>query len=120
MITGDAPKEWRSTLQRYFTGINTGDYDAVFDSFEPGVLRGSRSRIEEGYRSTYGFHVRISAWQGPNVWVQFDSIFGEGRGPRSNLTCARWSLVLIFRESDGRARISAVENRAGVPRYRPC
>jgi hypothetical protein len=119
-ITGDAPKEWRSTLQRYFTGINTGDYDAVFDAFEPGVLRGSRSRIEEGFRSTYDFHVRISAWQGPNVWVQFDSIFADGKGPRPRLTCARWSRVFVFRESNGRSRISRVENRTGVPLYRPC
>jgi hypothetical protein len=120
VVSGDAAKEWRATLLRYFTGINTGDYHAVFDAFEPGVLRGSRSRTEQGFRSTYAFHVRISAWQGPNVWVQFDSIFAEGRGPRRRLTCARWSLVLVFRESNGRARISRVEDRAGVPRYRSC
>lgn len=118
-ITGDAPRTYRATLQRYFAGINSGNYDAVFDAFEPGVLKGSRSRIEEGFRSTYDFNVRIEAWQGPNVWVRFDSIFAEGRGP-DRLTCARWSRVFIFREAGGRARISRVENRTGVPLYRPC
>ena len=77
-ITGDAPKAAKATLQRYFAGINTGDYDAVFDAFEPGTLRGSRSEIEKGFRSTYDFNIRIEAWQGPNVWVRFDSIFAAG------------------------------------------
>jgi hypothetical protein len=120
VITGDAPEAFQSTLQQYFDGINTGDYDAVFDAFEPGVLRGSRSRIEEGFRSTYDFNVRIAAWQGPNVWVRFDSIFAEGKGPRSSLTCARWSRVFVFRESNGRARIRRVENHFGTPLFRAC
>jgi hypothetical protein len=120
VITGDAPEALQSTLQQYFTGINTGDYDAVFDAFEPGVLRGSRSRIEQGFRSTYDFNVRIAAWQGPNVWVRFDSVFAEGQGPRSGLTCARWSRVFVFRESNGRSRIRRVENHFGVPLFRAC
>ena len=120
VITGDAPKALQATLQRYFSGINTGDYDAVFEAFEPGVLKGSRSRIEEGFRSTYDFNVRIVAWQGPNVWVRFDSIFAKGKGPRSALTCARWSRVFVFRESNGDARIRRVENHFGVPLFRAC
>jgi hypothetical protein len=119
-ITGDVPESLQSVLHRYFAGINTGNYDAVFSAFEPGVLRGSRSRIERGFRSTYDFNVHIAAWQGPIVWVRFDSIFAAGKGPRFSLTCARWSRVFVFRESNGRARISRVENRAGVPLYRPC
>jgi hypothetical protein len=120
VITGDAPKASLATLQRYFAGINTGDYDAVFDAFEPGVLKGSRSEIEEGFRSTYDFNIRIEAWQGQNVWVRFDSIFAKGRGPRSSLTCARWSRVYVFSDSDGGTRIGLVENRAGVPLFRAC
>jgi hypothetical protein len=120
VITGDAPTAWRSTLQRYFAGINSGDYDAVFDTFEPGVLKGSRSQIEEGFRSSYDFNVRIVASQGPNVWVRFDSIFAQGRGPRSALTCARWSRVFVFRETDGRARVRRVENHFGIPLFRAC
>ena len=120
VITGDAPKASKATLQRYFAGINTGDYDAVFDAFEPGTLKGSRSEIEKGFRSTYDFHIRIEAWQGPNVWVRFDSIFAAGRGPRSSLTCARWSRVYIFADSDGGTRIGRVENRTGIPLYRAC
>ncbi len=99
VITGDAPEAAKATLQRYFAGINTGDYDAVFDAFEPGTLRGSRSEIEQGFRSTYDFNIRIEAWQGPNVWVRFDSIFAAGRGPRRSLTCARWSRVFVFGET---------------------
>ena len=120
VITGDAPKAAKATLQRYFAGINTGDYDAVFDQFEPGTLKGSRREIEKGFRSTYDFNIRIEAWQGPNVWVRFDSIFAAGRGPRRSLTCARWSRVFVFGDSDGGTRIGRVENRAGVPMYRPC
>jgi hypothetical protein len=92
----------------------------VFAAFEPGVLRGSRSQIEQGFRSSYDFNVRIAAWQGPNVWVRFDSIFADGKGPRGGLICARWSRVFVFREAASRARISRVENRPGVPLYRPC
>jgi hypothetical protein len=120
VITGDAPQASLATLQRYFDGINTGDYDAVFDAFEPGTLKGSRSKIEEGYRSSYDFNIRIEAWQGQNVWVRFDSIFAAGRGPRSSLTCARWSRVFVFGDSDGGTRIGRVENRAGVPLFRAC
>jgi hypothetical protein len=120
VVTGEAPKASKATLQRLFTGINTGDYKAVFDAFEPGTLRGSRSEIEKGYRSTYVFHIRIEAWQGQNVWVRFDSIFAAGRGPSSSLTCARWSRLYTFTDSDGGTRIGRVENRAGVPLYRPC
>jgi hypothetical protein len=120
VITGEAPKASKATLQRYFAGINTGDYDAVFDAFEPGTLRGSRSQIEKGFRSTYDFQIRIEAWQGPNVWVRFDSIFAAGRGPRSSLTCARWSRVYVFGDADGGTRIGRVENRTGVPLFRPC
>jgi hypothetical protein len=119
-VSGDAPSELRSTLQRYFAGINKRDYDAVFAAFEPGVLRGSRSRIEQGFRSTYDFDVHIAASQGPNVWVRFDSIFAEGKGPRSSLTCARWSRVFVFRESNGRTRIRRVEDHFGVPLFRAC
>jgi serine protease Do len=120
VITGDAPKASKATLQRLFTGINTGDYDAVFDAFEPGTLRGSRREIERGYRSSYVFNIRIEAWQGQNVWVRFDSIFAAGRGPSSSLTCARWSRVYVFGDSDGGTRIGRVENRAGVPLFRAC
>ena len=120
VITGDAPEASKATLQRYFTGINTGDYDAVFDAFEPGVLKGSRSEISKGFRSTYDFHIRIEAWQGQNLWVRFDSIFAAGRGPRRSLTCAHWSRVYIFADSDGGTRIGRVENRTGVPVYRAC
>ena len=120
VITGDAPEASKATLQRYFAGINTGDYDAVFDAFEPGTLKGSRSEIEKGFRSTYDFHIRIEAWQGQNVWVRFDSIFAAGRGPRSSLTCARWSRVFVFGDSDGGTRIGRVENRTGVPLFRAC
>jgi hypothetical protein len=120
VITGDAPEALQATLQQYFTGINTGDYDAVFAAFEPGVLRGSRSRIEQGFRTTYDFDAHIAAWQGPNVWVRFDSIFAKGKGPRSSLTCARWSRVFVFRESDGRTRIRRVEDHFGVPLFRAC
>jgi hypothetical protein len=120
VITGDAPKAAKATLHRYFAGINTGDYDAVFDQFEPGTLKGSRREIEKGFRSTYDFNIRIEAWQGPNVWVRFDSIFAAGRGPRRSMICARWSRVFVFGDSDGGTRIGRVENRTGVPLYRPC
>ena len=119
VITGDAPEAVLATLQRYFTGINTGDYDAVFDAFEPGVLKGSRSRIERGFRSSYVFNIRIEARQGQSVWVRWDSIFAEGTGPHG-LACARWSRVFVFTDSDGGTRIGLVENRPGVPLYRPC
>ena len=81
-ITGDAPATIRATLQRYFDGINTGDIDAVYAAFEPGVLKGSRSATEKGFRSTYDFTIRIRASQGPNAWVTFDSIFAEGQADR--------------------------------------
>jgi hypothetical protein len=120
VITGDAPDASKATLQRYFAGINTGNYDAVFDAFEPGTLRGSRSKVEKGFRSTYDFNIKIEEWQGQNVWVRFDSIFAAGRGPRSSLTCARWSRVYVFGDSDGGTRIGRVENRPGIPLYRGC
>jgi hypothetical protein len=120
VIAGDAPKESKATLQRYFAGINTGDYDAVVDAFEPGTLRGARSEIERGFRSTYDFNIKIEEWQGQNVWVRFDSIFAAGRGPRSSLTCAHWSRVYVFGDSDGGTRIGRVENRPGIPLYRAC
>ena len=120
VIAGDAPKASKATLQRYFAGINTGNYDAVFDAFEPGTLRGSRSEIARGFRSTYDFHIKIEESQGQNVWVRFDSIFAAGRGPRSSLTCAHWSRVYVFGDSDGGTRIGRVENRPGIPLYRAC
>ena len=117
-IRGVAPAAVKTTLRRYFGGINTGDFDRVYAAVEPGVLRGSRSEVEKGFRSTYDFNIRIRAAQGPNAWVTFDSIFAPGRGPERKLTCARWSRVFIFNESGGRTRISRVENRG--PLYRAC
>jgi hypothetical protein len=117
-IRGVAPAAVKTTLRRYFGGINQGDFDKVYAAVEPGVLRGSRSDVEKGFRSTYDFNIRIRAAQGPNAWVTFDSIFATGRGPERKLTCARWSRVFIFNETGGRTRISRVENRG--PLYRPC
>ena len=117
-IRGDAPAAVKTTLRRYFGGINTGDFDRVYAAVEPGVLRGSRRQVEKGFRSTYDFTIRIRAAQGPNAWVTFDSIFAAGSGPERKLTCARWSRVFVFNESGGRTRISRVENRG--PLYRAC
>jgi hypothetical protein len=120
-ITGDAPDTIRATLQGYFDGINTGDIDAVYAAFEPGVLKGSRSATEKGFRSTYDFTIRIRASQGPNAWVTFDSIFAKGKlTEKPSYTCARWSRVFIFNETNGRARISRVENRGSDPLFRRC
>ena len=120
-ITGDAPDTIRATLQGYFDGINTGDIDAVYAAFEPGVLKGSRSATEKGFRSTYDFNIRIRASQGPNAWVTFDSIFAQGKlAGKPSYTCARWSRVFIFNETNGRARISGVENRGTDPLFRRC
>ena len=117
-IRGVAPAAVKTTLRRYFGGINSGDFDKVYAAVEPGVLSGSRSEVEKGFRSTYDFNIRIRAAQGPNAWVSFDSIFASGFGPKRKLTCARWSRVFIFSESGGRTRISRVENRG--PLYRAC
>ena len=119
-ITGDAPDTIRAALQGYFDGINTGDIDAVYAAFEPGVLKGSRSATEKGFRSTYDFTIRIRASQGPNAWVTFDSIFAKGKlAEKPSYTCARWSRVFIFNETNGRARISRVENRGQRPAVPP-
>ena len=120
-ITGDAPAAIRATLQRYFDGINTGDIDAVYAVFEPGVLKGSRSTTEKGFRSTYDFNIRIRASQGPNAWVTFDSIFARGKlTAKPAYSCARWSRVFIFSETNGRTRISRVEDYEGDPLFRRC
>jgi len=85
------------------------------------VLTGSRSTTEKGFRSTYDFNIRIRASQGPNAWVTFDSIFARGKlTAKPSYSCARWSRVFIFNETNGRTRISRVENNAGDPLFRRC
>jgi S1-C subfamily serine protease len=118
-VAGDGPAAVRATLKRYFTAINTGDYNTAYDQLGPGSRGASRARAASGWRSTYDFNIQIRQAAGSEAWVTFDSIFAAGKGPPGTSTCARWSLVYTFVESGGKALINRVEGRDGRL-YRAC
>jgi hypothetical protein len=118
-LAGDAPAAVRATLQRYFSAINSGDYDTAYDQLGPGGRGVSKSRAAKGWRSTHDFNIQIRAAAGAEAWVTFDSIFAAGKGPPGTSTCARWSLVYTFVESGGKTLINRVEGHGG-PLYKPC
>jgi Trypsin-like peptidase domain len=118
-VAGDAPAAIKTTLGSYFGSINRGDYDTAYDQLGPAARRFSRAQAAAGWRSSYDFNIRIRAAAGAEAWVTFDSIFAAGRGPAGTSTCARWSLVYTFVESDGKARLNRVEARSG-PLYHRC
>ena len=121
VITGDAPTGRRATLQRYFAGINTGDYDAVFDAFEPGVLQGVAQRRSR----RVPLHVRLqhhASRPGRARTCGYGSTRSspQGRGPRSVADLRPLVAGVRLHDSDGGTRISRVENRTGVPLFRRC
>jgi hypothetical protein len=118
-LAGDAPAAVRATLQRYFSAINSGDYNTAYNQLGPGARGVSRARAARGWRSTHDFNIQIRAAAGSQAWVTFDSIFAAGIGPPGTTTCARWSLVYIFAESGGKMLINRVESHGG-PLYKPC
>jgi hypothetical protein len=118
-LAGDAPAAVRATLLRYFSAINSGDYDTAYDQLGPAARGVSRARAARGWRSTHDFNIQIRAAAGSEAWVTFDSIFAAGKGPPGTTTCARWSLVYTFLESGGKTLINRVEGHGG-PLYKPC
>jgi len=118
-LAGDAPAAVRATLQRYFSAINSGDYDAAYGQLGPGARIVSKARAAKGWRSTHDFNIQIRAAAGSEAWVSFDSIFAAGIGPPGTTTCARWSLVYTFIDSGGKTLINRVEAHGG-PLYKPC
>lgn len=101
-------------LERYFSRINGGDYDAVWSMLAPQLQKNRKATID-GWWSSYVFNVRISKAGGDTVRADFDSVFAEGHGPKGR-TCARWSLQ--YRFEDG--RIASAKAVGGGPGYRPC
>jgi trypsin-like peptidase len=108
-VYGDAPAPVRAALKRYFSAINSGDYNTAYDQLGPAARGVSRARAANGWRSTYDFNIQILAAHGSQAWVSFDSIFAAGKGPPGTSTCARWSLDYTFVESGGNALINRVQ-----------
>lgn len=99
-------------LETYFSRINAGDYDAVWQMLAP-KLRTNREKSYEGWRSSYVFNIRISDAGNGRVRADFDSVFAKGHGPKG-LTCARWSLV--YRFDDGKIAGAAPVSGSGHKR----
>jgi hypothetical protein len=118
-LAGDAPTAVLATLTRYFSAINSGDYNTAYNQLGPAARGVSRARAARGWRSTHDFNIQIRAAAGSEAWVTFDSIFAAGIGPPGTRTCARWSLVYTFIESGGKTLINRVEGHGG-PLYKPC
>ncbi|MGO1971398.1 MAG: trypsin-like peptidase domain-containing protein [Propionibacteriaceae bacterium] len=106
-------------LEHYFAAINTGDYDAAYRHLGPAIRKDtSKKQAAAGWVSTYDFNIEVQ--KGPNgkVWVTFDSIFAEGKGPKG-LICATWSLDYGV-EGSGKKTVINTSVAHGDEAFKPC
>jgi hypothetical protein len=113
-----------TTLESYFWGINTGDYQLAFDQLSP-RLQGSMT-VEEfaaGVETSYDFAFEVHSIEetaeGARVWLEFVSIQAPEYGPEGE-SCTHWSLDYELIWYDGWLLIDRVTGRDGTSGHVPC
>ncbi|AYF74808.1 hypothetical protein D7D52_14085 [Nocardia yunnanensis] len=87
-----------TTLNAYFSGINSGNYDAAIEELDPS-LRGNRASFAQGWASSTDRNIEvIEVDSGPSARVTFQSTQAAGQGPRGleDATCVNWDLRYTF------------------------
>lgn len=104
-LTPDVSAGVSDTFQRYFDGINGGDYRAAWLALSPRLRGGSLDRFAEGVSTSYDsdFQVLDAAQidsSTVHVALQFISVQSADHGPNGD-TCDVWHLVYTLTLSDG-------------------
>ncbi|MVU75942.1 hypothetical protein GPX89_01630 [Nocardia sp. ET3-3] len=87
-----------TTLNTYFSGINSGNYDAAINELDPS-LRGNRATFADGWATSSDRNIEVlEVDSGPSARVTFQSTQAAGRGPRGleDATCVNWDLLYTF------------------------
>ncbi|WP_166345590.1 trypsin-like peptidase domain-containing protein [Phytoactinopolyspora limicola] len=112
------------TLDRYFGGINSGDYQLAFDQLSP-RLQGSMTAADfaAGVETSYDFGFEVH-WieetpQGAEIWLEFTSIQAPGYGPEGE-SCTHWSLDYELAWYGEWLLIDRVTGHGGTSGHLPC
>lgn len=119
VINGSAGRRVRSMLQRYFGGINSGDYPTAFQQLSQRLQAGGFQAYQQGWVSTYDFNIVVHKATASTAYVSFDSIFEKGKGPTGSGTCARWDIDYQFVTEGGGPVIDRADPHSG-PIWRKC
>jgi hypothetical protein len=114
VITGSAGKRVRAMLQRYFSGINSGDYASAFSQLSQRLQAGGFNGYREGWATSYDYNIVVHDATATRAHVTFDSIFEKGKGPKGSGTCARWDIDYRFVIEGGSPAIDQAKPHSGA------
>jgi hypothetical protein len=119
MINGSAGQRVHAMLQRYFSGINSGDYPSAFSQLSRRLQAGGFQGYRDGWATSYDFNIVVHRATATSAHVTFDSIFEKGKGPKGSGTCARWDIDYQFVIEGGSPAIDRANPHSG-PIWRKC
>lgn len=114
VINGPAGKRVKAMLQRYFGGINSGDYPKAFKQLSQRLEAGGFQSYQDGWARTYDFNIVVHQATASTAYVTFDWIFEKGKGPRGSGTCARWDIDYQFVTEGGGPAIDKATAHSGA------
>lgn len=114
VINGSAGKRVKAMLQRYFGGINSGNYPKAFKQLSRRLRAGGFRGYQKGWATSYDFNIVVHKATASSAYVTFDSIFEKGKGPKGSGTCARWDIDYRFVTEGGAPAIDKANPHAGA------
>jgi serine protease Do len=121
---GDVDPSVVAFFDRYFSAINAGDYDTVWELLSPRLRGPSSDSLANGLTTTFDTDVLVHSATSKSsgrqlVHVTFTSFQAPEKGPNGDM-CDEWNLDYLLDPVDGSWRINAVSGHQNGPTHESC